>query len=74
MVVIDFWVLIVYFQGTNKALLQHSFAYIAFDNVLSCSEASIDAIVEVSLQSLIESLLHLLESNFVVLGPYVKLP
>ena len=72
MVVVDFRVFIVYFQGTDKALLQHSFAYIAFDYILSSSEASIDAVVEVGLQSLIQALLNLLVSKFVILRPNIE--
>ena len=74
MVVIDSWKFTVCFQGTDEALLQHGFAYIAFDDILSWTEASIKAIVEVSFQSFIQALLYLLVREFVVLRPDIKLP
>ena len=72
MVVINSWVFTVYSQGTDKALLQHGFAYIAFDNIFSRGKANVNAIIEVSFQSFIQALLYLFERKFVVLRPDIK--
>ena len=73
MEVVNSWVFTVYSQGTDEALLQHGFAYIAFDNIFCRSEASDNAVVEISFQNFIQALLYLLVSEFIVLGPYIKL-
>ena len=71
-VVVNSRIFTVCFQGTNKAFLQHGFAYITFDYIFSRSEASIDTVVDVSFQCFIQALLYLMERKCVVLRPSIK--
>ena len=71
-IVVNSRIFTVCFQGTNKAFLQHGFAYITFDNIFSRSKASIDAVVYVSFQNFIQDLIYFLVRVFVVLRPSIK--
>ena len=71
-VVVECRVFTVCFQSADKAFLKHDFAYIAFHNIFSRSEPSIDAVVKVGFQSFIQPHLYLFESEFVVIRPSIK--
>ena len=71
-VVVECRVFTVCFQSADKAVLQHGFAYITFDNIFSRGKASIDAVVMVGFQNFIQDLIYLLVRVFVVIRPSIK--
>ena len=71
-VVVNFRVSTVDFQGTDKALLHHGFVYVTFDYIFRRSKTGIDAVVEVSFQSFVQNLLNLFVRVFVVVRPCIK--